>query len=117
MKTCLFTTPLSIIIFTMHSCAPWHLYHGFSVTLFIKGAVRRWNQKWPFEDQYISICLEATFESRLGGKDVPLRCVLQWPCVAETQALSTISGGGERNQGLALFNRVPLLWGNIPWGR
>lgn len=54
LKSCLLTTPLSITIFTMHSCTLWHLYQGFTVTLFIKGAVRRWNQKWPFEDQYIS---------------------------------------------------------------
>ena len=25
--------------------------------------------------------------------------------------------GKKKNQGLALFNRVPLLWGNSPWGR
>lgn len=54
LKRCLSTTPLSIVIFAMHSCALRHLYQGFSVTLFIKGAARRWNQKWPFEDQYIS---------------------------------------------------------------
>lgn len=41
-KYCLLKTRLlSTTIFMMNSSAVWHHYNGFSVLVFIKGAVRR----------------------------------------------------------------------------
>ncbi len=36
--------------------------------------------------------------------------------VAALPRSNHVSMLGEKNQGLALFNRVLLLWGNSPWG-
>lgn len=68
----------------------------------------RLEEDWTEEQGHTSGCCIWAYT-----KNMSLHCA-EWDSMSYSNVQMCMSGG---NQGLALFNRVPLLWGNSPWGR